>query len=73
MRMPMCMRLYWLFYNLRLEQTMAVSRVSSQEPVGFKMPVWFFLLLPLTISAHHPQNDGHQDHLAPKVLILMKK
>ena len=71
--MPMCMRLYWLFYNLRLEQTMAVSRVSSQEPVGFKMPVWFFLLLPLTISAHHPQNDGHQDHLAPKVLILMKK
>ena len=73
MRMPMCMRWYWLFYNLRLEQTMAVSRVSSQEPVGFKMPVWFFLLLPLTISANHPQNDGHQDHLAPKVLILMKK
>ena len=66
----MLAHVYWMFYNLRLEQTMAVS---SQEPVGFKMPVWFFLLLPLTISANHPQNHGHQDHLAPKVLILMKK
>ena len=73
MGIGMLAHVYWLFYNLRSEQTMAVSRVSSQEPVEFKMPVWFFLLLPLTISANHPQNPGHQDHLVSKVLILMKK
>ena len=58
------------------------SRRRGGEPaaVEFRMPVWFFLLLPLASANQHKQDEGHQDDpdrhqdhqlTAPKVQILM--
>ena len=53
------------------------SRRGESGAVEIRMPVWFFLLLPLASSANHHQDDGHQSdpdrhHLtAAKVRILM--
>lgn len=56
------------------------SRRGAVSAVEFRMPVWFFLLLPPLASANHHRDDvhqndsdGHQDHqlIAPKVEIFV--